>query len=82
MVRTQVQLTETQFRTLRQLATDRGTSVAALIRESVDLLVRSAGLVDDEEQRRRALAVVGRFRSGRSDLASEHDLYLGEAYPQ
>ena len=80
MVRTQVQLNETQMRTLKRLATDRGVSVAALIRQSVDLLVRSAGLVDDEEQRRRALAVVGRFHSGRGDLSTEHDRYLQEAY--
>lgn len=80
MIRTQVQLTETQMRTLKRLATERGVSVAALIRQSVDLFVRTAGLVDEKEQRRRALAVVGRFHSGRGDLAAEHDRYLEAAY--
>jgi hypothetical protein len=38
--------------------------------------------LDDQEQRRRALAAVGRFHSGRSDLAAEHDSYLSETYQQ
>jgi 16S rRNA U516 pseudouridylate synthase RsuA-like enzyme len=80
MVRTQVQLTEAQMRTLKRLAAERGVSVADLVRQSVDLFVRSVGAVDDQEQRQRALAVVGRFRSGRGDLAAEHDRYLDEAY--
>ena len=80
MIRTQVQLTEAQVRQLRELAIERGSSVADLVRHSVDLFVRSVGLVEDEELRRRALAAVGRFRSGQSDLATEHDRYLPEAY--
>jgi hypothetical protein len=82
MVRTQIQLTEGQLQVLKRLAAGRRVSVATLIRESVDLLVRSAGAVDDQEQRRRALAAAGRFHSGRSDLAAAHDEYLEEAYRQ
>lgn len=80
MIRTQIQLTEAQFRTLKRLASERGTSVAELVRQSVDLFVRSDHFVGEEEQRQRALAAAGRFRSGRSDLAAEHDRYLTEAY--
>jgi len=80
MIRTQVQLTETHMRTLKRLATERRVSIAALIRESVDLLIRTAGLVNDEERQRRALKAAGRFHSGQSDLAAEHDRYLAEAY--
>jgi predicted phage gp36 major capsid-like protein len=80
MVRTQVQLTEEQMRMLKRLAAERGVSVAELVRQSVDLFARSAGAVDDQEQRRRALAIAGRFRSGRKDSAAEHDRYLHEAY--
>lgn len=35
MVRTQVQLTEAQIRALKRLETDRGVSMAELIRQSV-----------------------------------------------
>ena len=60
MVRTHIQLSEEQARVLKRLATDRGVSVAALIRESVERFVQSASPGDDQEQRRRALAAVGR----------------------
>lgn len=76
MVRTQVQLTDDQMRTLKRLAAERGLSIAELVRQGVDLLVKHAGLGDQEEQRRRALAATGRFRSGLGDLAIEHDRYL------
>lgn len=79
MVRTQVQLTDDQMRTLKRLAAERGISVAELVRQGVDLLVRHAGVGNHEEQRRRALAATGRFRSGLGDLATEHDRYLAQA---
>lgn len=82
MIRTQIQLTDAQARALKRLAANRGVPVASLIRESVDLLVRSAGTVDEGEQRRRAIAAAGRFRSGQQDLASDHDRYLPDTYAQ
>lgn len=80
MFRTQIQLNETQIRTLKRLATDRGVSMAELIRQSVDLFLLSAGSTDDGQLRMRALAASGRFHSGRSDIASSHDEYLPEAF--
>ncbi|MBI3248040.1 MAG: hypothetical protein HYZ50_16165 [Deltaproteobacteria bacterium] len=35
---------------------------------------------DEKERRRRAIAAAGRFHSGHSDLAAEHDRHLAEAY--
>jgi hypothetical protein len=73
--RTQVILTDEQVAALRRLAADQGTSVAELVRRAVDrLLASSAG--GRAGARRRAVAVVGRFASGRSDVAEEHDRYL------
>lgn len=37
-------------------------------------------ITDKAERRKRALAVVGRFRSDVTDLSTEHDKYLDEAY--
>jgi metal-responsive CopG/Arc/MetJ family transcriptional regulator len=37
-------------------------------------------IVDHEELKRRAIAAAGRFRSGISDLSSNHDQYLEESY--
>ena len=42
----------------------------------------STGLIATEELRRRAAAAAGRFRSSLSDLSSNHDNYLEEAYSE
>jgi hypothetical protein len=52
MVRTQIQLTEKQARMLRSLAKAKKVSVAELIRQGVDLLLRNSSLLDVEERRR------------------------------
>lgn len=77
MVRTQIQLTEEQAKRLKRLAAAKGVSIAALIREAVDrqLLVSS-----DNAKWERALAVVGAFHSGKSDIGKEHDRYLAEDF--
>lgn len=77
MVRTQVQLSEEQLSALQKRAAQRHMSVAALVREAVDLALRS------EERNQRlelALAVTGRFRSGHADISEEHDRYLDQGY--
>ena len=80
MVRTQVQLTEEQAQALRNLASARQVSVAELIRQSVDTLIRSSGEIDIEERRRRAIAAAGRFHSGTSNISAKHDEYLADAF--
>ncbi|HUF51112.1 MAG TPA: ribbon-helix-helix protein, CopG family [Longimicrobiales bacterium] len=79
MIRTQVQLTERQLRALREAAARCGSSVAELVREAVDGWLREAGQASQDERRRRAIAVAGRFRSGRGDVSTDHDRYLAEA---
>lgn len=79
MVRTQIQLTEEQSRALKRMASAWGVSVAQLIRDSVNALIRSSPTIDTEERRRRALAAAGRFHSGKADLSTHHDQYLKEA---
>lgn len=76
MIRTQIQLTEAQAEALKSLAAREGRSMADLIRTSVDSLLGDAGHVSREERRRRALAVVGRYRKGPRDLSEAHDRYL------
>ena len=82
MIRTQVQLTEEQVRALRNLASVRQMSVAELIRQSVDTLIRSSGEIDIKERRRRAIAAAGRFHSGASNISAKHDEYLAEVFQQ
>ena len=80
MIRTQIQLSEKQVKALRTLAARKKVSVAELIRQAVDEQLRAAATSDPEARKRRALAVVGRFHSGHSDLSTAHDRYLAEAY--
>lgn len=81
MIRTQIQLTDEQARHVKRIAAERQVSMATVIRQGVDLLLRSAETAaTDDERIERAIAVAGQFRSGRGDGASRHDLYLQETY--
>ena len=80
MIRTQIQLTEKQSEALRRLAAARGRSLADLVRQGVDLYLRTEGRRDREELIRRALKAAGRFSSGSSDGCAEHDRHLAKAF--
>ena len=81
MVRTQIQLTDEQARHVKRIAAEQQVSMATVIRQGVDLLLRSAETtVTDDERIERAVSVAGQFRSGGGDGATKHDLHLQEAY--
>jgi len=82
MVRTQIQITKAQATALKKLAAQRGLSVAALIRLSVDrfLQTETKDEADQQEIRRRAILEPNLFHSGLADLGRNHDKYLVEAY--
>ena len=80
MERKQVQLTRQQAAAVRRVAARRKTSDAAIVREAVDLWLRSQGHAGDANERwQRALRVVGAFGSGRKDISREHDREFAEA---
>ena len=80
MIRTQIQLTEDQLRTLKALARQEERSVADLVRQSVaEYLVRRPA-ADRAERIRRARDMVGRYRSDCPDLAERHARHLGDAF--
>jgi len=78
MIRTQIQITPEQARALKRLAAREGKSVAELVRLSVDAMLRSGGVQDPQELRRKALAAAGKL-SGPADLSARHDAYLVES---
>lgn len=80
MVRTQIQLTEKQAKALKKLASSRQLSMAELIRQGVDAILISPMVLNAEEKRKRALAVAGRYRSGKRNISREHDKHLAEAF--
>ncbi len=80
MVRTQIQLTEEQVKALKKIALSRHLSIAEIIRQAVDTVIRTNTMVDIEERRKRAIDIVGRFSSGKRDISRKHDTYLVEAF--
>lgn len=73
MLRTQIQFEPDEYERLRKEADRRGCSISAVVRESVratlDNQVQTSG-------RELAASLVGKYRSGLSDLATNHDEYL------
>jgi hypothetical protein len=76
MQRVQIQFTDEQVAALHERARASGRPIAGIVREAVD-----AWIAADERQSRfdRALAAIGSFRSGLSDLSTNHDEYFVEA---
>jgi hypothetical protein len=80
MIRTQVQFTEDQMKKLKELASQKNTSIAELVRQGVDVIINRNVLIDHSAKISRAIDVCGRFHSGRKDISTRHDDFLGEAY--
>jgi predicted Ser/Thr protein kinase len=79
MVRTQIQLTEDQAKKVKKIAAHRGVPMAEVIRDAIDGVIRSEARTVPEDRRKRALDIVGKFRSGKRDVSKRHDAYLAEA---
>jgi hypothetical protein len=80
MNRTQIQLTDAQVKALKEVSASENKSMAQLIREAVDALIRSSHRPDSVAVRQRAIEAAGKFHSGVPDLAVHHDDYLSESY--
>ena len=82
MVRTQIQLTETQARKVKKLASEEGTSVAEMIRKAIEKMAEARRQIDSQEKIRRAMEMAGKYRSGKKDVSRKHDEYLAEVYEE
>ena len=80
LIRTQVQLTEEQARALKVRSCDEERSMAGLLRESDLENLADQPARDHRSLLDRACGLIGRFRSGYSDVAENHDQHLDEAY--
>jgi hypothetical protein len=77
MIRVQVRLTEDQARALKDIAHQENASIAELTRRAIDQWLQTTDTPLMPEHRRRALGVVGRFRSSdQTDVSEQHDEYL------
>jgi hypothetical protein len=75
MIRTIVQLRDTQAVALERVARRRGVSKAAVIRDALDELLAREGR---DAALDRALRAAGSGASGVSDLGERHDDYLAD----
>lgn len=80
MVRTQIQLSDEQAVRIKKIAAARHLSMAEVIRQAVDAAIKTTLVDDIGERKQRAVAVVGKFSSGRRDISQQHDAYLAEAF--
>jgi hypothetical protein len=82
VIRTQVQLSPEQAAVIKRLASERGVSMAEIIRQSIDAFVGVAHRPAPDELRRRARGIAGMIPEGPTDMSIRHDDYLAEAYEQ
>lgn len=81
MVRTQIQLQEQQVRNIRKVIAKEHISMAHFIRRSIDVAIQEHnGSLRTETRREKALTAVGCLNDPATDLASNHDQHLAEAY--
>ncbi len=82
MIRTQIQLEEKQYQTLKEMAAEYNVSMATLIRQSVDRFIEQEEEPNREELKKRALSIIGIAQDidGATDVSVNHDKYLNEAY--
>lgn len=78
MIRKQVQFTERQAARIQREARRRGISESAVVRDALDKGLGAGTSGPTDEQWERALAAVGKFPSGLTDLSLEHDRYLAD----
>lgn len=76
MTRTQVSLTEAQMQALRDLAEERGVSLASLVRDGVDHVLARR----DREQRHNAAREIVGAGTDDAAVAERHDDALDAAY--
>ncbi len=83
MVRTQIQLTEEQYKQIKNWASRLGISLAEAVRRCVsDRMAAERALPDRQTLVREALGVCGKYSDpqGASRVALDHDRHLAEAY--
>lgn len=79
MPRLIITLTAEQDSRLRRISRDRSTSMAEVVRIALDALPATP-TIDRAERIRRIVEVSGKYRSGFSDIAENHDRYLAEDF--
>jgi len=79
MVRTQIQFDKEDLEALRRIAAEEGVSLSELVRREMKRKIAEPHRPSREELWERASKVIGKYRSGVTDLGRRHDDYFVEA---
>ncbi|MBE3090506.1 MAG: CopG family transcriptional regulator [Actinobacteria bacterium] len=80
MIRTQIQLTEKQYKMLKEISANNNTSIAEVVRECIAYYSASKCMISNEEKYSKAINSIGKFKSGEKDISIKHDKYLAEDF--
>ena len=80
MIPPQIRLTEEQYRRIKTLAEADYVSTAHVVRDAIAAWLAQCAAYSGAARWERALSVIGKFDSGLSDVADNHDEHLAESY--
>lgn len=83
MKRMMVQVTEEQYRRLKEMSAEYKISIAELVREGVDVVAKKGKRLSRDERIQLAKSAIGVIKKGEdpdgiTDLSTNHDKYLNE----
>ncbi|MCX6383496.1 MAG: ribbon-helix-helix protein, CopG family [Actinobacteria bacterium] len=82
MKRTQIQLTDKQYKLLKELSSEKNISMAEVIREAFSFYSSSTATIARDARIRDALSIIGKYNSGKKDISIKHDEYLEKAFKE
>ncbi|MHB1254493.1 MAG: ribbon-helix-helix protein, CopG family [Candidatus Humimicrobiaceae bacterium] len=82
MKRTQMQLTDKQYKLLKELSAEKDVSMAEVIREALSFYSSSTATTTRGTRVRDALSIIGKYNSGKKDISIKHDEYLEKAFKE
>jgi len=80
MKRTQIQLTEKQYKLLKEISLEKNISMAEVIREAISVYSTASSKVSRDKLIEDAKSIIGKYSSGRKDISLKHDDYLQKAF--
>ena len=82
MKRTQIQLTDKQYKLLKELSAEKDISMAEVVREAITFYSSSTITINRDARIRDALSIIGKYNSGKKDISIKHDEYLEKAFKE
>ena len=82
MKRTQIQLTDKQYKLLKELSEEKDISMAEVVREAFSFYSASTVTIARDARIRDALSIIGNYNSGKKDISIKHDEYLEKVFKE